>query len=117
MLKLSKKHEVYEVWNEWAAESVFVDHKPNADEIKELVKKNNWNIIGHTGLCITLFIRKYIHVERLQHFYTTALARVKKTKPDPNRCSYCNGDGMKSDDSYSTFKCPWCGGTGKQNES
>ncbi len=70
MLKLSRKHNIYEVWNEWAAESVFVDHKPSKEEIKELVKKNDWNIIAHTGLSITLFIAKYIHVERLQHFYT-----------------------------------------------
>lgn len=117
MLKLSKKHNVYEVWNEWAAESVFVDHKPSVEEIVELVKKNDWYRVTPDTQDEAGFIRKWIHVERLQHFYTTAPARVKKIKPDPKRCSYCNGDGMKSDDSYSTFECPWCGGTGKQNES
>lgn len=106
MLKLSKKHEIYEVWNEFAAESVFVDHKPTLDELKELVKKNDWIIVGHTGLCITLFIAKYIHVERLQHFYTAAPARAKKSKPVS--CQYCLDSGWKSDDSYSTFPCPHC---------
>lgn len=72
MLKLSRNHQVYEVWNEWAAESVFVDHKPSKAEIKELVEKNQWNKVGHTGLSITLFIAKYIHVERLQRFYVTS---------------------------------------------
>ena len=117
MLKLSKKHEVYEVWNEWAAESVFVDHKPNPEEIKELVKKNDWYTVTADCYDVEEFIRKWVHIERLQHFYTTAPVRVKKTKPDPNRCSYCNGAGVKSDDSYSTFGCPWCDGTGKRRES
>ena len=70
MLKLSRNHRIYEVWNEWAAESVFVDHKPSKAEIRELVEKNEWNRVTHTGLSITLFIVKYVHVERLQHFYT-----------------------------------------------
>lgn len=70
MLKLSKRHEIYEVWNEWAAESVFVDHKPSRDEIKELIQTNDW-FDGQQNLTLGLFMKKFIHVERLQHFYTT----------------------------------------------
>jgi len=74
-MKLTKKlrnkdHTVYEVWNEWAAENVFIDHKPSKAEIKELIEDNQWNIVGHTGLSVSLFITKYIRVERLQPFYT-----------------------------------------------
>ena len=70
-LKKTAKHTIYEVWNEWNATSVFVDHKPSKAEIKELVEKNEWNRVTHTGLSITLFIKKYIHVERLRPFYVT----------------------------------------------
>jgi hypothetical protein len=69
MLKLSKKHEIYEVWNEWAAESVFVDHKPTKAEVLELVELNDWY---HHGIPSkkNYFIKRYIHVEQLEHFYT-----------------------------------------------
>ena len=40
MLKQTKKHNLYEVWSEWAAESVFVDRKPTNDEVKDLWKEN-----------------------------------------------------------------------------
>ena len=75
MLKLTKNHTIYEVWNEWAGESVYVDHKPTAEELKELVKMNDWNKIGHTGLSITLFIAKYILVEKERHMYTRGKVR------------------------------------------
>jgi hypothetical protein len=31
---------------------------------------------------------------------------------DEWKCGYCHGDGTMSDDSYSTFGCPWCDGKG-----
>ncbi len=67
---LSRNHRVYEVWNEWASESVFVDRKPSRDDIKELVEKNEWDRSKQLGLTFSKFVRKYIHIERLQHFYT-----------------------------------------------
>lgn len=33
---------------------------------------------------------------------------LAKEKLDKLRCPHCNGRGWKSDDSYSTFECPWC---------
>jgi hypothetical protein len=39
MLKLTTKHNVYEVWSEDAAESVFVDCKPTPTEVNTLWKK------------------------------------------------------------------------------
>ena len=70
MLKLSKKHEIYEVWNEWAAESVFIDHKPSRAEVKELIEKNEW-FNKWKDMTLSAFIRKHIIVERLEHFYIT----------------------------------------------
>ena len=40
MLKQTKEHTLYEVWSEWAAESVFVDHKPTEEEIVALWEEN-----------------------------------------------------------------------------
>lgn len=40
MLKLSKTHTLYEVWSEWAAESVYVDHKPTKEDVDQIWKEN-----------------------------------------------------------------------------
>jgi|FAXJ01.1.fsa_nt_gi hypothetical protein len=40
MLKRTQKHTLYEVWSEWAAESVFVDRKPTKEEVNDLWKEN-----------------------------------------------------------------------------
>jgi hypothetical protein len=39
MLKRITDHQIYEVWSEWAAESVYVDHKPSQKEVYYLWKK------------------------------------------------------------------------------
>ena len=41
MLKLKTDHEIYEVWCEWTAESVFIDHYPSEEELKE-IRLENW---------------------------------------------------------------------------
>ena len=58
MLKQTKKHNLYEVWSEWAAESVFVDRKPTRKEVTALWKEN-W---PHTP--------KRPEVIKLEHVYT-----------------------------------------------
>ncbi len=40
MLKRTKKHTLYEVWSEDAAESVYVDRKPTREEVDALWKEN-----------------------------------------------------------------------------
>ena len=40
MLKLSKHHTLYEVWSEWASESVYVDRKPTKAEVDQIWKEN-----------------------------------------------------------------------------
>ena len=72
MLNLLRKHKVYEVWNEWAAESAFIDHKPVKVEVMELVEKNHWypGEWRKDATSRVAFIKRYIHVKRLKPFYT-----------------------------------------------
>lgn len=69
MLKQTKKHTVYEVWNEWVAESVFIDHKPTKAEVRELFDLN-WEVNKDTDN-VGRFIKKFVHVYLLEHFYIT----------------------------------------------
>lgn len=115
MIKILKKHNIYEVWNEWLATSVYFEGcKPTQQDLIELCKKEKW---GEEG-SIKDYIRDYIHVYKEKKVY----ARNNDTKEvlvdNPNvekpkkKCSYCHGCGTKSDDSYDIFSCPWCDGTG-----
>lgn len=40
MLKRTKKHTIYEVWSEDAAESVYVDRRPTKKEVDQLWDEN-----------------------------------------------------------------------------
>ena len=97
---LSKNHKIYEVCNEWAAESVFVDHKRSRAEIEELVQINEWDRSENLGLTLSEFIVKYIHVERLGHFYVSPI------------CKKCSGNGYYSYSTNPRVKCTDCKGTG-----
>lgn len=68
MLKLTKNHTIFEVYNDWGAESVYIDHRPTWDELVWLVKANDW--LPGTNLDIDQFIKKYIFVEKERHLYT-----------------------------------------------
>lgn len=70
MLKQTRNHTLYEVYNEWAVESVFVDHKPSRAEVKELIEKNEW-FNKWKDITLSEFIRMHIIVEQLEHFYTS----------------------------------------------
>jgi predicted RNA-binding Zn-ribbon protein involved in translation (DUF1610 family) len=128
MLKLTTNHDNYEVWCEHTAESVFVDHRPTPQELVEIHKKEQWPF-DSTGNPVPL------RVDKIHRFYTAAAPRKTPRKcftcdgeGKTNKCTHCGGAGMKSDDSYSSFPCPWCekgrvktiskchscGGTGKQ---
>jgi len=74
MLKKLKHHTIYEVWNEWAAESVFVDHKPTKKELWELVLNTtiSWSTAFARCESVDDFISKYIHVKRETQIYTKA---------------------------------------------
>ena len=65
MLKLSRNHKIYEVWCEWTAESVFIDHKPSKEELEE-IRKKEWPGTDQWD-------RPYkLKVYKLNHFYTKA---------------------------------------------
>ena len=63
MLKLTTKHTIYEVWCEWTSESVFVDHEPSTDELKE-IRKKEWPGTDSWGM------EYQLQVFKLDHFYT-----------------------------------------------
>ena len=64
MLKLSKRHTIYEVWCVWTAESVFIDHKPTKEELEEIYRKE-WP--GRTDSRDMPF---KLEAFKLEHFYT-----------------------------------------------
>jgi len=70
MVKRLTKHTIYEVWNEYVAESVFVDHKPSHEEVIDIVKKEKWlrNYFDESKL--DWYIGQFIHVEKLEKIYT-----------------------------------------------
>jgi sporulation-control protein spo0M len=70
-MKQSKNHNIYEVWNEWASESIFVDHKPTQKELQELIEIEGWRPKFVNCTTVDDFLKEYIHVEKLQHFYTS----------------------------------------------
>ena len=39
-MKRTTNHNLYEVWCEYHAESVYVDHKPTKEELEEIRRKN-----------------------------------------------------------------------------
>ncbi len=81
MLRLTKNHTIFEVWNEWAAESVYVDHRPTWDELVFLVTKNWGTNFRQGDVVIPLeeFIKKFIFVEKERHMYTMT-AKAKRGK-------------------------------------
>ena len=67
MLKLTKSHTIYEVFNQYAAESVYIDHRPTWEEMVWLVEFNDWL---PSKWEVAKFIREYIFVEKEQHMFT-----------------------------------------------
>ena len=70
MVKRLTKHTIYEVWNEYVAESVFVDHKPSYEEVKDIVQKEKWlrNYFDESKL--DWYTSQFVHVEKLEKIYT-----------------------------------------------
>jgi formylmethanofuran dehydrogenase subunit E len=111
-MKKTFESNIWEVWNEYAADNVFVDHKPTQSELREIVKKEMW----HTNLDILKdddliddFIGKWVDVDRMK-VYTTTSSTVpdKRKKVRKVKCSHCNDTGIQLDDGYSTGPCPFC---------
>ena len=69
-MKKNTKLGIWEVWNEYIAESVFVDHKPTKEEILELFRLEEWDRIWGDGVNKDAFIKKYVHVEQLKIYQT-----------------------------------------------
>ena len=91
------------MWNEWASESVFIDHKPSHAEMLELMVKNHWKstFVPVEIKTVDQFIARYIHVEQLQRFYVSP------------KCCKCSGNGYYSFSTNPSVKCTDCNGTGR----
>ncbi len=66
-------HQLYEIWNEYTAESVFFTSRPTWDELLEVVKREWWPMT-EGGLCASTpeeYIKKWILVEPLRHVYAS----------------------------------------------
>ena len=69
-MKKTNKLGIWEVWNEYIAESVFVDHKPTKEEILEIFKLERWDRSWGEDANKDAFIEKYVHVEQLKVYQT-----------------------------------------------
>lgn len=70
-----RDHGIYEIWNEYAAESVyFCSDKPTIEELVEICKREWWPMVKGDGYISTPeeYVEKWIHVEHLQHVYGPA---------------------------------------------
>lgn len=64
----NKEHTLYEVWNEYHAESIFVDHKPTKAELIEICNLQQWTSPSHQPDVSEIV--KTLKVEHLQPIYT-----------------------------------------------
>ena len=104
-IKLSTDHDIWEVWCEHMAEAVYVDHKPNKEELEE-IRKKNWPGTDQWDMPYTLQIFK------LKPFYTRSKPNIS-SNTNIDKCGYCGGYGEILDDGYSRSTCPWCNGDGR----
>lgn len=68
-MKKNTKIELWEVWNEYVAESVFVDHKPTEEELKEIIENEQWldeDWLRNDKCAMDRLIREYIRVEKMK---------------------------------------------------
>ena len=73
IIKRAKNHTFYEVWNEWAAESVFFDHKPTKKELVELLEHEQWDdqwLVRYSTKGKDAFMKEMLHVEKFKKLYT-----------------------------------------------
>ena len=66
-MKLLKKHTIYEIYNEWMAECIYVDQKPTKKELEHIVE-DYWG--SELIRSIPNFISLYIDVSKMDNLYT-----------------------------------------------
>lgn len=71
-MKLHKSyHELYEIWNEYTAESVFFSGNPTKEQLLEVVEKEWWPLreFGVRRSTPEEYIKKWVRVEPLKRVY------------------------------------------------
>ena len=66
-----REHNIWEIWNEWTAESVYFVGKPTKDQILEIVVSEWGESVEWTPGTLDDYIRKNIHVDKLPHVFCT----------------------------------------------
>ncbi len=67
-----KDHKVYEIWNQFTAESVFFNGKPTKAEILEICKREWPPMMDFNYSTPEEYVDLWITVEPLRHFYSAA---------------------------------------------
>ena len=73
MIKRLTEHTIYEIWNELAADSCLVDHKPTKKELVEISKKEGWLDLPYRSEFyndVNQFVKDYISVTKVKRIYT-----------------------------------------------
>ena len=85
-MKKIKKHNLYEVWNEWTSDSAFCEGKPTKQDIYYIVKNMGWDggWDNYSDEQISDFIKQYIRVFKLSPVY-----KSKVNKPDHSNNCLC----------------------------
>ena len=68
-MKRITNHTIYEIWNEYTAESVYVDHKPTNKEVME-IRTTVWGDVQN-------FPYHRIIIEKLKPMYGTSFPKSK----------------------------------------
>jgi hypothetical protein len=67
-----KLHGIYQVWNEHAMESIYFNRKPTKEDLRVIVRKNNWDFDAHvrwTDGEVDQFVKDFIHVFKMDHLW------------------------------------------------
>lgn len=101
-MKKIANHNLYEIWNEWDADSAFCEGKPTKEDLLNISITMKWiKPDEKTHLWL-----EYLHVYKLTPFFKRAEKILKE-------CAKCDGTGFIKPCSQSSFRCWWCKGKGK----
>jgi hypothetical protein len=94
---------LWEVWNEDAAESAYMEGKPHKKDLVDICKKEKWGTFsetsGYRNGDLEAYISRFIHIFKLKRIYT----RSKWIEPNPL---------PKKPKGKKTVKCSQCSGCG-----
>jgi len=121
MIYLERDNYIYEVVNTENGEFALFSgyHKPIQGILIDICVEKEWGFKEINSL--KKYIKKHIKVRKAKVYaderYKPIEVNPIPRRPNKKRCPHCGGAGFKMDDSYDTFGCPWCNGTGEAKET